>query len=502
MASLLNPAGEGDESTGQYREKLVEAIAESDDNLTSKYLEEGDLSPEELKKGLRAAFLAGTVVPVTGGAAFRNIGAKELLDVLAELLPHPGERPAINASTPQGADKMSVAPDASAPLAALVFKTTADPYVGKLSYFRVYRGSIASDSHVWNGSRGISERLGQLFVPRGKLQQPVPRLVAGDIGAIAKLGETGTGDTLCVRDNAVLIDPVVFPSPSYEVSVEPKTKADLDKMSMALNRLSEEDPSLKIRKDPSTSETILAGRGESHIDVSAEKLKRKFGVEVNLGVPKVPYRETIKTSVRSEYKHKKQTGGHGQYGHVFLELAPLPEGSGVEFGEKVVGGAVPKNYIPAVEKGVKSAVHEGVLAGFPIVDVKITLYDGSYHPVDSSDMSFQIAGFQAVKKGMSQGQPTLLEPMVRLHVVVPDSYTGDIIGDLNSKRAKVLGMYPESGMTNIDAEAPLAEVLRYSTVMRSLTQGRGHYTMTLSHYEEVPAHITQRIVQEASKKQS
>ncbi len=500
VVNLLQP-GEG-EQVAQYRDKLVEAVAETDDDLTAKYLDAGELSQEELIQGLKEGIKSQKIVPVAGGSAAQNLGIDQLMDILVQFFPSPKEALLVQASKPNAGDRESIVPDAEAPLLAQVFKTTADPYVGRLSYFRVYRGTLRSNSQVWNSTKGVSERIGQLSVPRGKVLESIPHLVAGDIGAVAKLGETSTGDTLCVKEHSLILPPIPLLEPTYDVAVSPKTKADLDKMGSSLTRLCEEDPSLRIKKDPSTGEIILAGRGDSHMEVAAEKLKRKFGVEIILGVPNVPYRETIVTSTKAEYKHKKQSGGHGQYGHVFLELQPLPRGSGVQFAARVVGGTVPKNYIPAVEKGVMSAVQEGVLAHYPIADVKVTLYDGSYHAVDSSDMAFQIAGFQAVKKGVAQAQPILLEPIVKMQVVVPDNFTGDVIGDLNSKRARVLGMVPDNGMTTIDAEAPLAEVLRYSTTVRSLTQGRGSYTMTFSHYEEVPAHITQRIVQEASATKS
>jgi len=337
------------------------------------------------------------------------------------------------------------------------------------------------------------ERIGQLFVLRGKNQQPVNQLGAGDIGAVAKLNVTKTGDTLCSQDKQVKIKPLVFPNPIFDVAVYPKSKADIDKMGTSLARIVEEDPTLSVRRVVDTAETVLSGMGETHIEVAAEKMQRKFGVNVDLMTPKVPYKETITVSARAEYKHKKQTGGHGQYGHVKLELEPLPRGSGVVFAEKVVGGSIPKNYIPAVEKGIVEAQHEGVLAGYPVVDLRATVYDGSFHPVDSSEICFKIAGAQAFKKGLAEGQPVLIEPIVNIRITIPESFTGDILGDLNTKRGRVQGMQPQDGTNVIEAQVPLSEVQRYAIDLRSMTQGKGSYTIEVSHYEEVPAHVAQKM---------
>ena len=393
-----------------------------------------------------------------------------------------------------GSEKLKPAPDG--PLAAMVFKTSADPYVGKLTYFRVYTGVINSNSQVWNANRGGAERIGQLFMLRGKNQEPVPQLGAGDIGAVAKLTTTSTGDTLCSQDKPVKIAPIEFPEPTFSLAVHPTSKADVDKLGTALSRLAEEDPTIKVRRDADTNETILSGIGESQLEVVAEKMMRKFGVGVKLETPKVPYKETITTSTKAEYKHRKQTGGHGQYGHVLLELEPLPRGTGNEFADKVVGGAIPRNYIPAVEKGVNEAFKEGVLARYPVTDVRAIVYDGSFHPVDSSEICFKIAGAGAFKKGLSQGQPVLLEPIMNIKVTVPEDFTGDIIGDLNTKRARVQGMNPEGGINIIEAQVPLAEILRYAIDLKSITQGRGSYKAEFAHYEEVPAHIVQKIIAE------
>jgi len=475
-----------------FREKLVEAAAEVDDTLIEKYLGGEELSLEELSGGLRQAVTTGKVVPVLVGSALQNRGTALLLDAMHSYLPSPKERDVVIIGA--AGKQETIAPSQDAPLAALVFKTSADPYVGKLTYFRVYNGAMESNSQVWNATQGETERIGQLFVMRGKTQEPVPQLRAGDIGAVAKLNVTGTGDTLSSRDKPVKIAPIVFPKPIFSEAVYPKTKADLDKLGATLARLAEEDLTLQVHRDPDTNETVILGLGETQIEVAAEKMLRKFGVGVELSTPRVPYKETITIPAKAEYKHKKQTGGHGQYGHVLLELEPLPRGSGNEFTDKIVGGSIPKNYIPAVEKGVNEAVHEGVLARYPVVDIKTRLYDGSFHPVDSSEICFKIAGAGALKKGLSEGQPILLEPIMNIRVTVPESYTGDIIADLNTKRARVQGMSPEGGTNVIEAQVPLAEIQRYVIDLKSITQGRASYTMDFSHYEETPPHITQKII--------
>ena len=477
-----------------YREKLVEAVVEIDDDLIAKYLEGEEISQAEVSNALKKAVMSGKVTPILVGSALQNIGIPLLLNAICDYLPSPKEKGQVVATNPAAGAQEELEPDQAQPPLALVFKTSADPYVGKLTCFRVYSGSIHSNSQVWNATKKAAERIGQLFMLRGKVQEPASQLIAGDIGAVAKLTTTGTGDTLCQRDHPLLLAPIQFPLPSFSVAVYPKTKADLDKLGTALLRLSEEDLTLVVHKESDTGETTLSGLGESHVEVAAEKMLRKFGVAVELSIPKVPYKETVTVSAKAEYKHKKQTGGHGQYGHVFLELEPLPRGTGFEFAGRVVGGSVPKNYISAVEKGVHEASQEGVLAGYSVVDVRATLYDGSSHPVDSSDIAFKIAGAQALKKGLAQAQPVLLEPIMNITITVPRDFTGDTIGDLNTKRAKVLGMNPEDGTNVIEAQAPLAESLRYATDLRSITQGRGSFTMQFSHYEEVPAHLAQKII--------
>lgn len=492
------PSNLGDK-VAAFRDKVAEAAAETDDDLIAKYLEGEELTEEELHRGLRAATTEGKVVPVMVGSALQNKGVAELMNAVCSYLPSPKDKGKITAQNAKTRQEEAIEPEDAAPLSALVFKTTADPYVGKLTYLRVYSGAINSDSSVWNANKNRAERIGQLYRIRGKAQEPVSRIAAGDIGAVSKLAETGTNDTLCDKEHPLLLDTIEFPAPTLSVAVYPKTKADMDKLGPALGRLSEEDSTIAVHKDTVTAETIVSGMGEAHVDVSVEKIKRKFGVELKIDTPKIPYKETITVPVKAEYKHKKQTGGHGQYAHVLLELEPLPRGAGSEFGAKVVGGSVPKNYIPAVEKGVNEALNEGVLAGYPVTDLKVKLYDGSYHSVDSSDIAFKLASSHALRKGVSEGQPVLLEPIMNVQITIPDSFTGDVMSDLNGKRAKVLGMTPGGGINVIDAQVPLAEVLRYAIDLRSITQGRGGYTMEFSHYEEVPQHITQSIISESKK---
>jgi elongation factor G len=476
-----------------YREQLVEVVAETDDELISKYLEGEELTAEEIQRGLRAGVAAGTVIPVFVASATKTIGTARLLDAIIAYLPSPLDR----GEAWETEDGNTLKADPAGPLAAQVFKTAADPYVGKLTYFRVVSGTFKGDSHVWNANRGADERVGQVFVPRGKSQENVSQLFAGDIGAVAKLAVTVTGDTLCAKDRPIKLRPIRFPAPSFSVAIAPRTKSDVDKLGPALQRIAEEDPTVVVQREPSTGETILSGIGDSHIDVTIEKMKRKFGVDVESHPPKVPYRETITATATAEYIHKKQTGGHGQYARVAIKLEPLERGKGFEFVDQIVGGVVPRQYIPAVEKGVQEAMQEGVLAHYPMTDVRVTLYDGKDHPVDSSEMAFKLAAAQALKKGAAEAKPVLLEPIVKLTITVPDANTGDIMSDLNSKRAKVLGMTPSNGMTTIEALAPLAEVQRYATDLRSMTQGRGTFQMEFSHYEEVPPHLAQKVIAEA-----
>ncbi len=481
----------------ELRVQLVEAICEHDEELMLRYLEDDQISVEELQHGLRAAMAAGNIVPVFAGAATACKGIPHLLDAIVDYFPPPG---AVLAKNQAGSD-VTLEADPKGPLAALVFKTVADPYVGKLSYFRVFSGTLKSDSHVYDTQQEHEERIGQLYVVRGKEQIAVSEVPAGDVGAVAKLQTVATGDTLCDQGKILVLDGIHFPEPAFSAAVHPKTKSDLDKMGAAIQRLLEEDPTLHIRRDEETGETLVSGLGESHVHIGLERMARKFGVNVDTDLPTVAYRETISQPVKGiEYKHKKQTGGHGQYGHVFLDLEPMEEGD-FEFGDKVVGGVVPKGYIGAVEKGVREALEEGILAGFPVTHIRVTLTDGSYHNVDSSEMAFKIAASQAFKKGAVAAKPIILEPIMHIEVTVPEAYMGDVMSDLNGKRAQVQGMNPrDDGMTTIAAIAPAAEIQRYATDLRSITQGRGSFTSSFSHYQPVPAHLTDTIVANAKAK--
>ncbi len=481
------------------RERLIEAAAESDDELADRYLSGEELTAEEIEAALRSAVLRGELVPILAASATESIGVAEFLAMIRSYLPSPvdGVKPRLTRAG--SGEEVPCEPDPGAPLAALVFKTTADPFVGKLSLFRVYQGTIKSNSEVWDASQSQSERVGQLYLPRGKNQENLTEVAAGDIGAVGKLSSTITGDTLCTRDYQVTFEPIRMPVGYYRVAVSPASKADLDKMSMSLSRIVEEDPSLQMSRNATTSETLITGLGDAQIDVAMDKIKRKFGAELRVKLPRVPYRETITRTTQTEYRHKKQSGGHGQYGHVLLRLEPMDRDQGFQFGSEVVGGRVPKEYVPSVEKGVVKALDEGSLAGYPIVDLRAVLYDGSYHDVDSSGMSFEIASVQALKKGVSEASPILLEPVMRLTVTVPDSYTGDVMSDLNGKRGRILGMSPENRVTVIEAEAPQSELLRYAQDLRSLTQGRGSYSMEYGHYEPVPNNLEPRVIEEARR---
>ena len=481
------------------REKLIEAAVEADDELINKYLEGEPINNEEILAVIKKSTIAGKLVPVFVGSALQGIGTQQVLNGICYYLPSPEEKDVFVAKDVATGNQEEIQPNSESPFSGLVFKTSADPYVGKLSYFRVYSGVISSNSQVWNANKNNMERIGQLFTVLGKNQQPVPQVAAGDIGAVVRLSLTTTGDTLCAREHPVIFPGIEFPRANFSMAIQPQTKTDLDKMSTVLPRICEEDPSLQTRREVDTNEFIISGVGDSHLEIIKDKIRRKFGVEVKLDLPKIPYKETITMSTKAEYKHKKQTGGHGQYGHVRLELEPLSRGGGFEFAKKIVGGAIPQNYIPSVEKGVNEAKQEGDLAGYPVVDVKVTLYDGSFHAVDSSDIAFKIAGAQALKKGLSQGQPVLLEPIMNLTITVPEMYTGDIASDLNTKRGRVLGMSPSDGINVIEAQAPYAELLRYAIDLRSMTQGRGSFAMEFDHYEEVPAHLNQKIIADKKK---
>lgn len=482
----------------RLREILVEEVAATDDELTLKFLEGEPLTDEELARGLAGGTASGKVIPVFAGAATKNIGVAEFLRACVAYLPSPVQVPPAEGKSLKG-DAVSLAADPAGQLAAVVFKTMADPFVGKLTLLRVYSGTLKSDSHVWNANKATDERVGQLVFLRGKEQSSTPEVVAGDIGAVAKLAETQTGHTLCDKDRAVLLPGISFPRPGVTLAVEAKAKGDEDKIASGLARLTEEDPTFAVEKNTETGQLLVKGMGELHLEVVTSRLQKKFGVAVELSTPRIPYRETIRGTAKAEYKHKKQTGGRGQYGHCIIELEPLPSGSGFEFVDKIFGGAVPKQYIPAVEKGIRETMEEGVLAGYPVVDVRVSLVDGSYHSVDSSEMAFKIASSMAFKKGFMEARPILLEPVMRVEVTVPDDYMGDIMGDMNKRRGKILGMEPGAGVQVIKTLVPLAEMFRYAIDLRSITQGRGSFEMEFDHYEEVPAHLTEQVVAAAKK---
>jgi elongation factor G len=482
----------------QWRSDLLNFAAESDDALIEKFLEQGDLSPEEIYQGLRQGTIKGQFVPVLFGATHHNLGCELLLDAINQYLPAPEDRGEIKGVNPASKAEVALIADPDGPLAAQVFKTVADPYAGRLSIFRVFSGTMKSDTTVQNVTKSVPERYGQLFLPEGKGQKPVAEAGPGAIAAVAKLKETVTGDTLGSETKPVLLPPLGSARTMITLAVEPKSKGDEDKVYSSIQRLLEEDNSLKLTRNAETKEILLSGVGSVHIEATVEKLKRKFGVEVNLKQLKVPYRETIKGSTKVQGKYKRQSGGRGQYGDTWLEISPLPRGEGFEFVDAIVGGAIPKNYIPSVEKGIVEAMTEGVLAGFPSVDIKIKLYDGSFHDVDSSDMAFKIAGSMGFKKGVLQASPTLLEPIMKITVTVPEENMGDIIGDLNGRRGRVLGVEAEGRTQVIMAQVPMAEVLMYAPDLISKTGGRGVYDMEFSHYEEVPPHLAEKIIAEAN----
>ena len=502
VVSIINPPADipaeiADEVTAA-RDRLIEAAAESDDELADRYLSGEELSVDEVISGVRTAVLAGELVPILAtSSAPEAIGVEEFLETTRSFLPSPVDGK--KARLLKGTEAAEYEVDPAAPLAAFVFKTTADPFVGKLSVFRVYQGSVKSNSETWNSTKEQSERIGQLYLPKGKNQENVNEITAGDIGAIGKLSSTVTGDTLCSRENSVSFPGITQPVGYFRMAVTPASKDDLDKMSMALNRIVEEDPTLQFSRDANTSESLITGLGDAQIDVALEKIKRKFGADLRVKMPKVAYRETITKITNSEYRHKKQSGGHGQFGHVLIRLEPQERDQGFEFKTEVTGGRIPKEYIPSVEKGVTKGLDEGSLAGFPLVDLKAVLYDGSYHDVDSSGMSFEIASVQALKQGVGDANPVLLEPVVKLSITVPDAYTGEVISDLNGKRGRILGMNPDNGVTLIEAEVPLAEVQRYAQDLRSVSQGRGSYSMEFDHYDQVPANLEPKVIEDVKR---
>ena len=488
--------GEVADAVEDARERLTEAVAEIDDALADKYLEGEEITHDEMVEGIKQGLMTSELIPILVGSPLNELGVSEFMDFVVEYLPSPAEVDASVAHAPGSDDEIELPCDSSGPVAALVFKTAADPFVGKLSYFRVYSGAFSGDSQMYNANRGETERVAQVFEIQGKEQSAVSELAAGDIGAVTKLSAALTGDTLCSSEQPVILEGLDFPAAVYQRAVYPKSKADVDKMTSSLSRIVEEDPSIVTSREPDTNEMLIAGLGDTHLGVAIEKMQRKFGAEMILEIPQVPYKETINSRARVEYRHKKQTGGHGQFGHVWIEVEPTPRGTGFEFSETIVGGVVPREYIPSVEKGVRNALNGGVVAGYPVVDMKATLVDGSFHPVDSSGVSFEIAGGQAATKGIQQATPVILEPIMKVEITVPDNFTGDIIGDLNSRRGRIQGMIPSGdGATTLQVEAPQAEMLTYATELRSQTQGQGDFTMEFDHFEEVPTHMVDRVVQ-------
>jgi len=480
-----------------FRERLTESVAEADDSLLEKYLEEGELAADEIVRGVKAGLAQAKFVPVLVAAAARPVGADRLAAFIAEAFPSPLDRPPAIALTKSGEEKERPC-DPNGPLAAFVFKTVSDPYVGRITLFRVHSGRVRPDSSLFNSSRNTEERVGQLFTMRGKDHESVAEVPAGDIGAVAKLAHTSTGDTLTVKSDPVVFPPIEMPVPLLAMAIEPKTKGDEDKLSTALHRIQEDDPTVRIDRSEETHETVMYGMGEAHIDTMIERMKRKFGVDVVARPAKVPYKETIKTKVAATGRHVKQSGGHGQYGIANVEVEPLPRGAGFEYVDKIFGGSIPNQYIPSVEKGVVKTMTEGVVTPYPMVDIRVTLVDGKFHPVDSSDMAFQIAGAMALRDAAAKAGVALLEPIVEVEIVVPDDYTGEIMGDLNSKRGRILGMEGTgAGRQRIRALVPQAEMTRYAIDLRSMTHGRGTFSMKFDHYDEVPQHLAERVIEEA-----
>lgn len=485
------------EKAGKMREEMVEAIVETDDALTEKYLEGEEVTAEELKKGLREGELTKKFIPLACGSAYNNIAVNILMDMINDCLPSPLEKGPAKCIDTKSSEEVSRAPAEEEPFSALVFKTLIDPFTGKLSFFRIYSGKITGESTIFNPEKNVKGKATHLLLLEGKKTKEVPEASAGDIVAVAKLKTTSTGDTLCDAGSPVQFAPFPPVNAALSFAITPKSKTDEDKVPQGMARLIEEDPSLEFRRDAETNEFILSGVGQVHIEVGIERLKRKYGCEVELKTPRIPYKETIRSSAKVQGRYKKQSGGRGQYGDTWIELSPLPKGEGFEFVNNIVGGVIPRQYIPAVEKGIKEAMHGGVLAGYPVVDIKVRLYDGSHHSVDSSEMAFKIAGSMGFKKGVEQAKPVLIEPIMQMEILVPDEVMGDVIGDLNSRRGKVQGVEPKRGNQNIKAIVPMAEVISYASVLNGITADRGVFTMEFSHYEEVPAHQSQKIIAES-----
>lgn len=482
------------EEAQKWRQNLLEAVAEGDDDLMEKYLEGEDLTEDEINATIRKMTCACKMFPVTCGSSYKNKGVQPLLDAIIAYMPAPTDVADIKGVDPETGEETTRPSSDDAPFAALAFKIATDPYVGRLAFFRVYSGKLTAGSYVYNSSKGKRERIGRILRMHSNHRTEIEEVYAGDIAAAVGLKDTGTGDTLCDEKAPVILESMVFPEPVISVAIEPKTKADQEKMGIALGKLAEEDPTFRVRTDPESSQTIISGMGELHLDIIVDRLKREFHVDCTVGNPQVAYRETIRKAVKSEGKFVRQSGGKGQYGHCWLELTPLKPGEGFKFENKIVGGAIPKEYIAPVQTGVEEAMENGVVAGYPMVDIGVTVYDGSYHEVDSSEMAFKIAGSMGFKSGAAKADPVLLEPYMKVEVTVPEEYMGDVIGDLNSRRGRIEGMEARNGAQIISAFVPLSEMFGYATDLRSKTQGRGNYSMEVDHYEEVPKNIAEAIV--------
>lgn len=478
----------------EYRKLLIEKVVEQDEKLLDEYLEGKEPTEEKIREALRKGTMKGDIVPVLCGASFKNKGVQPLIDAIIEYLPSPKDVPAVQGIHPKTGEKVICPPDDKKPFAALVFKIANDPYVGTLSFFRVYSGVFKKGNYILNATKSSQERIGRLLQMHSNRREELDEIRAGDIAATVGLKDTGTGDTLCDINSPVILERIFFPEPVISIKVEPQTKSDQEKMSLVLKKLTEEDPTFRVKTDQETSETIISGMGELHLEILVDRMKREFNLKVDTGKPQVAYRETIKKSVESEGRYIRQSGGRGQYGHVLLRLEPLERGKGFEFVDMIKGGDIPKEFIPAVQKGVKEALEKGILAGYPMSDVKVTLYDGSYHDVDSSDFAFKIAGSMAFQDGAKRANPVLLEPIMKLEVVVPEKFLGDVVGDLSSKRGLVESMHDRAVMKVIDAKVPLAEMFGFATKLRSMTEGRGTFTMEFLCYKEVPFNITEEII--------
>ena len=488
------------EKAQEYRQKMLDEIADVDDDIMMMVLEEEEIPTDMIKEAIRKGCIDNKIVPVVCGTSYRNKGVQKLLDAIVEYMPSPLDIPAIKGVNPETEEEEERPADDNAPFSSLAFKIMTDPYVGRLSFFRVYSGQLDSGSSVLNSTKGKRERIGRILQMHANHREDIEKVYSGDIAAAVGLKNTTTGDTLCDEDHPIILESMVFPEPVIRVAIEPKTKAGQQKMTAALLKLAEEDPTFKTYTDEETGQTIIAGMGELHLQIIVDRLLREFKVEANVGAPQVAYKETIRKKWDQDTKYKRQSGGSGQYGHVKIIVEPNESGKGYEFVNAVVGGAIPKEFIPAVDAGIQGALQAGVLAGYPVVDVKVTLYDGSYHEVDSSEMAFKIAGSMAFKEAMRHADPVLMEPIMKVSVIVPDDYMGDVIGDLNARRGQIQGMEPRAGATQIDAFVPLANMFGYATDLRSRTQGRGQYSMEPSHYEEIPKSLAEKVIDERGRR--